>query len=253
MRGRLPILPWSSGFDDLYEGLDSGAISDRIPFLVDRQIRFWWQRGMGFFTQFLADLVHFRYQLDDNIGERVADFLWIGDDHALTVAQDNVPWHPDHGGVVGHAAKYYRVCPNATIFTDSNIPQHAGAGTDHDVVANCGMPLTLLFAGSSQGHALVQGHIIADYSGLANHDTHTVINKQAAPNFRAGVDLYACNETCQLRIEARQETKTVLPKPVAEMMAPHRVQAGVAEQDFEIRPCRRVALEDACDVFSDRL
>ncbi len=63
-----------------------------------------------------------------------------------------------------------------------DIAQYLGAGADHDVVADRGMPFTVFLAGAAQGHALVQRDIVAHDRGLADDHAHAVIDEEAPAN-----------------------------------------------------------------------
>ena len=45
-----------------------------------------------------------------------------------------------------------------------------------------GVALALVPARTPQGHTLIQGHVIPDFGGFTNHDTHPVINKETTPD-----------------------------------------------------------------------
>ena len=49
----------------------------------------------------LTQFVEFLRQLDDYVGERIADVLGIGDDDAFAVAQNDVSGDADDGGIGG--------------------------------------------------------------------------------------------------------------------------------------------------------
>ena len=60
-------------------------------------------------------------------------------------------------------------------------PKHLGAGADDHVAPQGGMTLALLPAGTAQGYAVVEGAVVADDSGLADHDAHAVIDEETPP------------------------------------------------------------------------
>ena len=52
------------------------------------------------------------------------------------------------------------------------------------------MTLSFFLPGSAQGYALVEKHVIADFRGFADHDTHPVIDEKPSADGCAGVDFY---------------------------------------------------------------
>jgi hypothetical protein len=108
--------------------------------------------------------------------------------------------------------------------------------------------LLLLQAGAAQGHAVVERHVVPHDRGFADHHAHTVIDKQSAPNLRAGMDFNSRPKTRYLRKIARQQPKVMLPQPVVQVMNPHRVQSRV-QQNGQFAGRRRVAVKDGLDIF----
>ena len=53
------------------------------------------------------------------------------------------------------------------------------------------MTFAVLLTGTSQGHALIQGHIIADDRRLTDDDTVTMIDEKSLANLCTGMDLDA--------------------------------------------------------------
>ena len=115
------------------------------------------------------------------------------------------------------------------------------------------MAFALLLAGAAQCDPLIEGDVVAHDCRFTDHDAHSVVNKQAAPDLGSGVDFNASEQAGYLGQESRRKAQPVLPEPVVDAVSPERVQSGVAEQDFEIRPRRRIALEDGGYVFAHRL
>ena len=54
------------------------------------------------------------------------------------------------------------------------------------------MALAGVLAGAAQGHAVVDGAVVADLRRLAEDDAQAVVHEQALADLRAGVDLDAC-------------------------------------------------------------
>ena len=97
--------------------------------------------------------------------------------------------HADHGAVIRNGSDHHGARADLGVVADRDIAQNLGAGPDHHVVADGGMALALLLAGSAQRHALVQQYIVADLGGFADHGAHAVVDEAAPSNLRAGMDL----------------------------------------------------------------
>ena len=81
-------------------------------------------------------------------------------------------------------------------------------------------------------------------------DPHAVVDEEAASHLGAGVNFNAGEKARELRDESCQEAHPMTPEPVAQVMRPHGVQAGVADKNFEVGSGRGVGLEDGGDVFA---
>ena len=66
------------------------------------------------------------------------------------------------------------------------------------MIAQRRMALAPLLAGSTQGHALKQGHVIPDFGCLADHHTHSMVNEEAGSNFGGRMDFYPGQPTGNL-------------------------------------------------------
>src|SRR5579859_6759559 len=97
------------------------------------------------------------------------------------------------------------------------------------------MPFPVLFSRASQSHTLVEGHIVADDTGLADHDPHAVVDEEAAADLRPGMNFNSGQQARDLRKPASKEKETVVPQPMIDAVEPNRMQAGVAEKNFQAR------------------
>ena len=61
----------------------------------------------------------------------------------------------------------------------------------------------MLFARTSQGHALVQQTLIAHHGGFANHHAHAVVDEHPLADARPRVDLHAGEQAAQLTEHSR--------------------------------------------------
>jgi hypothetical protein len=72
------------------------------------------------------------------------------------------------------------------------------------------MSLAFLLASSTQGHALVHSHIVANNSRLTNHHTHAVIDEKATADRSSGMDLNSSKKSADMRDESRWQMKASL-------------------------------------------
>jgi hypothetical protein len=76
-----------------------------------------------------------------------------------------------------------------------------------------------------------------------------VINEEAMPYGRAGVNLDPSQKADDLRIESRQEAQVMEPHPMQDPMGPQSMQSWIAEQNFQIRAGGWVAFENRSYIF----
>ena len=112
------------------------------------------------------------------------------------------------------------------------------------------MSLHVFETGATERHALIDGAVIADLGGFANHHAHAVIDDEPAANARAGVNFNAGEEACPMRDPAPQPLEAVRPAPVGRPVHRQGVQAGVTGEHLPGRSGGRITFEDAADVFS---
>ena len=157
----------------------------------------------------------------------------------------------DDRGILGNIAQHDRTGADAAVLANSDVAENFRAAADHHAVFDRGMPLAVLLAGASESHALIESHIVADDRGLADHDAHAVIDEQAAPNLRAGMNFDSGQQTRNLREPAREQEKRMIPEPVIHAIEPDRMQAGVAEKYFQARLGRGIVLHHVGHVFAN--
>ena len=83
-----------------------------------------------------------------------------------------------------------------------DVAQYLGTGSDGDVVAQGGVALAALVSRAAECDALVQHAIIADDGGLPDDDSHGVVDEQATPDLRGGMNLDAGEKPGDLRENA---------------------------------------------------
>src|ERR1019366_8152071 len=95
---------------------------------------------------------------------------------------------------------------------DGDIAQYFCARANHDIVADRGVPFAVFLAGAAQRYTLVQRDIVAHDGGLADDDSHSVVDEKAVANLCAGMDLDAGNQPGELRQGPGRELPAMDPQ-----------------------------------------
>src|SRR5882724_2122286 len=201
--------------------------------------------------KFFFQLLHALYDLMKRVRERVANIARIGDDHPLPIAEDDVPWHAHNGGIVWNVVNHHRSRSHPRVHTDGDVSQNLRARPDHDMRENRGMALAFVFPRAAERDALVDRDIFTHDRSFTNHDSHAVINNQPLADLRPRMNLDAGHPARPLRDQAGKQVQAKPVEPVSKAVYPDGVQAGIAQQDLQPRPGRRIALHDRGDVFAD--
>src|SRR5438552_4617217 len=85
---------------------------------------------------------------------------------------------------------------------------------------------------AAQGYAVIDGAIVADLRGFADHRPHPRIDEQPLADARAGMDLDAGEHPPEMRHEAASQMPAALPEPVGEAVIEQRLETGVAQHDL---------------------
>src|SRR4029077_19850824 len=97
--------------------------------------------------------------------------------------------HAYYSRVRRNGANHHRPGADLGAVSNRDIAKNLGARADHDVVSDGRVALAFFFAGSAQRHALIEQYVVTDLRGLADHHAHAMVDKTAAPDGRARVDL----------------------------------------------------------------
>src|SRR5215469_15911400 len=233
--------------------LNAGAVGVRVVFLVEAEDGFGSEAGAGLGFELFADLVDFGGETNEDIRHRVADFFRVADDHALAIAQHDVAGHADDGRIVGNAAQHDRARAHPAVVADGDVAQDFGARTHDYIVPDRRVTLALFLAGAAECYALVERNVIADDGGFADDDGGAVVDEKAMTDLCAGVNLDQGKPARHLRGKSGEEAEALVPEPVIDAVEPQGVQAGIAEQHFEVGSSGRIPLENGADVVANGL
>ena len=103
-------------------------------------------------------------------------------------------------GVGGHIVSHPDVAADNGVVADGDTAQDAGIAIDGDVVLDDGMAgnvehvsvCIFLEALGTQRHTLIERHVTADDTGLANDHASTMIDGKVFAYLRTGMDVDAC-------------------------------------------------------------
>src|SRR5215469_8412155 len=132
---------------------------------------------------------------------------------------------------------------------DTNVAQDFGAGAHHHVIAQSGVAFAGFVAGATQGYALVEENVVADFGGLSNDDAHTVIDEEAAADRSARMDLDTCKEAADLGDDARRERNAPAVQLMRQPVREDGVKTGIAEKDLDDTFRGRILAKDSIDLF----
>ena len=96
------------------------------------------------------------------------------------------------------------------------------------------LALAGIFARAPQGHALIEGHVVAQYGGFADDHAAAVIDKQPLADHRAGMNIDAREALGAGADEPGPEKMPLLIGPVRPAMPPHRPKARIAEKHLRL-------------------
>src|SRR5579871_2052224 len=151
---------------------------------------------LGYSLTELADLVRDRCQ---RLGQRVGNLFGIGNDHALSFAEHDVSRNANNRGLRRNIAKDDRTRADAAILSNDNVAENLGSAADDNVVFERGMAFAVFFAGAAMRDSLLEGNVVADDRCFSDHDAHTVIDKETASEFCAGMDFNSSEKAGDLR------------------------------------------------------
>lgn len=167
----------------------------------------------------------------------------LGTGLPLAVAERARP-DADHSRVVRNFRLDERLRADASSVADAERAENLRMRADDDAVSQGRVPLRAACQRcAAERHTLVKGDVIADLGGLADDDTHPMIDEDAPADACAGMDLDAGQNAAGMRYETPREEPAVLPQPVGNTVVNEGVKPGIAQNHFEARPRGGVAGE----------
>src|ERR1700733_2707601 len=219
--------------------------------------------GSSSFRQaILRQQLELRFQVLDALG-KIVDQLTLGIGQRavlqiIAIARIHARPHyasgnAHHGGMVRHRSNHDGSGPDLRMVADGNVAEYLRAGADDDIVSDGGVPLALLLAGTTQRHALIEQHVIADFGSFADHYAHAVVYEAASSDGGAGMDLNPGDSSIELRNNPRHQRKARGVHAMSRAVQQDGMKAGVTEEDLERALGGRIAMENGIDLFPDGL
>src|SRR5674476_1657511 len=168
----------------------------------------------------------------------------IGSPARYAAAGDDLTRNADHHRTWRHGADHHGVGADAGVVPDLDRPEDFSARTHRDPVSEAGVPLSRHETRSTQGDALVQGDVLADLGGLADHHAQGVVDEQPWAEDGTGMDIDSGEHPRDRRDEPPEQQVVTAPEPVGQPVRPNGVQTRVAQHDLGGTARRGVAVTD---------
>ena len=106
------------------------------------------------------------------------------------------------------------------------------------------MAFASILAGTAQRYSVVDGAVIPDLAGLAEHDAHAVVDKQTLADGGTRVDLDAGAVAAMLADPSCQKKVLVLVQPVRNAVVHQNVESRVQQHYLQHAACGGVLALD---------
>src|SRR5579872_3495797 len=161
----------------------------------------------------------------------------------LTVLEDDASGHADNRAVRWNVLHDDRPGCDFCSSTDGDRSENDGAGSDHHAVFERRMALAALQARAAERHALIERAVAADFGGLSDDDTRSVVDEQSRAEFSPRVDFDAGEEPRDIREKTRQNRNAPSLQRMDETIREHRMKTGIAQEHVERIARSRIARE----------
>ena len=104
-----------------------------------------------------------------------------------------------------------------------------------------------MFAGSAEGDIVKQHAVLTDFSGFADHDSRSMIDKEAFADGRAGMNFHPGQKMPDFGNQARDKRNTKLIQRMNDAMNHYRVESGIQQKLDIFR--RRIIAINGPDIF----
>ena len=195
----------------------------------------------------------------DKTGELISGTVEQGRDPRIVYVrldEEHEGIMPPHEQVPGESYRHGdRVRAYVCALAEGDRPEDLRAGAYDDSVAERRMAFRGLQRRPTQCDAVIEHAVVADLRRFADDHAHAVVDEEPPPDGRPGMDFDPRDRPHRLGDEPgwKPQPGRALPHRVSEAVAPHRVDARVAQNDLEGRPDRRVVFAGGANVFASAL
>ena len=143
------------------------------------------------------------------------------------------------------------VTTDGGMVANGNAAQDGSVGIAGDMVLDDGVArhvedvasFVVLEALGAKGDTLIEGDMVADDAGLTDDDACTVVDGEIFANLGSRMNVDAGLGVCQLGDDSWNDGHSQLMELMGNTIVCHGVHDGIAEDDFAIVGCSRVAVE----------
>src|ERR1044071_5396790 len=148
-----------------------------------------------------------------------------------------------------HCGYDHRTRSDSAVVTDRDRSQHRCTRTDNDPILDRRMALFFPQARPTQGHALIDRHIVSDLGRFADNDSHAMIDEESTANLGPRMDLDPGKKAADIAHEPRDSFEPTEPRGIGHSIKKQRMKAWIRKKNFPDIPRRRIAVEYHLDVF----
>src|SRR5210317_1210930 len=95
------------------------------------------------------------------------------------------------------------------------------------------MAFDLIPGYATEGHAMIKGDVVTDFSCFTDDHAHTVVDKEFLAYFCTRMNFNSGQETTGVGGKPTKEVELMGPEPVSDTIEPNCVQAWIAEDNLE--------------------
>ena len=103
--------------------------------------------------------------------------------------QGDLCGNADHRHAFGNVLHHHGIGAHAGITADRDGAKDFGACAHHHAIFDHGVAAARFHGRAAQRDTMIEGHIVADDGGFADHDAQTMIDEEVFADNGAGVDL----------------------------------------------------------------
>ena len=161
-------------------------------------------KGSPYFVKLGVELAEIlRYGIG-NVG-----LIEIGFGDAFTVAAHYSCGNAHRGRVCGDIAENHGSCGDFGIVADREIAEKLRTRADHYVISERRMAFSGFLPCAAESHSLVYRAVVADYRGLADHDSRAVVDEKSSADRGTRMDLDPRKGTRRLTYQACGEVRAL--------------------------------------------